>query len=119
MGQAGQDVGPPLTNAWQMFGRSSMIRAILHPDDGLAHDYLPSMVSTTNGDVLYGFLMAENEENIVLKDPHGREHVLEKRRVTNRTQLEVSLMPGPKELRLTEKEVANLTTFLRNQGASE
>ncbi len=119
VGQAGQDVGPPLTNAWQMFGRNSMIQAILHPDDGLAHDYLPSMVSTTNGDVLYGFLMAENEDNIVIKDPHGRRHVVEKSRVASRRQLEVSLMPGPKELRLSEQEVADLAEFLRNQGASE
>ena len=116
MGQAGQDVGPPLTNAWQMFGRNSMIQAIVHPDDGLAHDYLPSMVTTTNGDVLYGFLLAENENNLVLKDPHGRRHVVEKSRVENRRQLETSMMPGPKELKLTEQEVADLAEFLRSQG---
>ncbi|WP_332327149.1 PVC-type heme-binding CxxCH protein [Salinibacter sp.] len=119
VGQAGQDVGPPLTNAWQMFGRSSMIRALLQPNSGLAHDYLPSMVSTSDGNVLYGFLEAENEENIVLKDPSGREHVIAKERVTDRTQLNVSMMPGPKELGLTEQEVADLVEFLRDRDTTE
>ena len=119
VGQAGQDVGPPLTNARQMFGRNSMIQAITHPNDGLAHDYIPSMVSTQNGDVLYGFLMAENEDNVVLKDPHGRTHVVAKDRVADRTQLEVSLMPGPKELNLTEQEVADLAEFLQNRSAEQ
>lgn len=118
-GDAGQDVGPPLTNAWQMFGRNSMIQAILHPDDGLAHDYLPSMVRTSDGNVLYGFLLAENEDNLVLKDPHGLEHVVEKSRVASRRQLETSLMPGPKELELTEEEVADLAEFLRREDVGQ
>ena len=118
VGNTGVDIGPPLTNAPQMFGRSSLIQAILEPNRGLAHDYLPSMVSTTDGDVLFGFLEAENEKNIVLKDPHGREHVIAKARIEDRTQLEVSLMPGPKELKLSEQRVADLVQFLRNYDQS-
>jgi putative membrane-bound dehydrogenase-like protein len=119
VGPAGQDIGPPLTNAWQMFGRDSMIEAIVNPNRGLAHDYLPSMVTTSNGNVLYGFLMADNEENIVLKDPQGRNHVVSKERIASRKQLDISIMPGPKELELTEQEVSDLAEFLRNQGAGE
>lgn len=119
VGDTGVDVGPPLTNARQMFGRNSLIQAILRPNSGLAHDYLPSMVSTTEGNVLYGFLRAENAENIVLKDPHGREHVIAKTRIEGRRQLEVSLMPGPKELQLSEQNVADLVDFLRNRTQSD
>lgn len=119
VGDTGVDVGPPLTNARQMFGRNSLIQAILRPNSGLAHDYLPSMVSTTEGDVLYGFLRAENAENIVLKDPHGREHVIAKTRIEDRRQLEVSLMPGPDELQLSEQNVADLVEFLQNRTQSE
>lgn len=118
MGQTGEDVGPPLTSARTMFGRQSMVEAIVRPTSGLAHDYLPSMVTTENDNVIYGFLMAENEENIVVKDPHGRRHVVDRDRITSRRSLEVSMMPGPRELGLTEQEVADLVEFLMSREES-
>lgn len=114
VGQTGQDIGPPLTDARQVFGRQSLVRAIVRPSSGVAHDYIPWMVVTNDGNVLYGFLMAENEENIVIKDPHGREHVVAASRIADRKRLEISMMPGPKELELTEQEVTDLVEFLRN-----
>ena len=111
-GQTGGDVGPDLTGVKSMFGRAGLADAILRPSSGLAHGFYPWQVETTDGEVVYGFLLAENEETLVIKDANGQRHVLSRNRVAHRERLEVSLMPGPEELQLSEQDVADLTEFL-------
>ena len=122
-GETGGDVGPDLTGVKSMFNRTGLANALLRPSSGLAHGFYPWQVETADGEVLYGFLLAENEETLVLKDAaNGQRHVIDRGRVTNQERLEVSLMPGPEELQLSEQDVADLTAFLmtfEEQGDAE
>lgn len=112
-GPSGGEVGPDLTGVKSMFNRTGLADAILYPSSGLAHGFYAWEVRTKEGEVIYGFLLAENEETIIIKDANGQQHVVSRGRVASRKRLgEVSLMPGPEELELSEQDVADLTTFL-------
>lgn len=112
VGQTGADIGPQLTQVKNMFNSQGLVNAILQPDAGIAHGYSPVQVTTSDGSVIYGFLMAENEATVVVKDSNGRRHVIDQSRIEDRRSLELSLMPGPDQLELTEQEVADLAEFL-------
>jgi putative heme-binding domain-containing protein len=112
-GQTGGDVGPELTGVKNMFGVQGLADAIIHPNAGIAHGYSPWQVQTNDGEVRYGFLLAENEQTIVLKDANGQRHIIGRDRIASRKQLEgVSLMPGPAELALSPQDIADVVAFL-------
>ena len=112
-GQTGADVGPELTSVKTMFNREGLVNAILRPSSGLAHGFTPWQVRTKQGDVVYGFLLAENQETVVIKDASSREHVIDRDRIASRRALEeVSLMPTPTEMELSRQDVADLAEFL-------
>lgn len=107
-------MGPELTGVKNMFDAQGLADAIIHPNAGIAHGYSPWQVQTNDGDVRYGFLLAENEQAIVLKDAVGQRHIIGRDRIARRKQLEgVSLMPGPEELQLSPQDIADVVAFLR------
>lgn len=114
VGVTGGDVGPELTGVKNVFGREGLADAIIHPSSGIAHGYSPWVVKTDDGEVIYGFLLAENEATLIVRDADGRDRVIDRGRVVSRESLEVSLMPGPAELELSEQDVADLVEFLMN-----
>lgn len=113
-GQAGGDVGPDLTGAESMLNAQELADAIIRPGAGITHGYSPWWVRTEDGAVRYGFLLAENENTIVLKDANGQRHVIDRTRIADQEQMDgVSLMPGPAELELSPQDVADVVSFLR------
>ena len=111
-GKVGSDVGPDLTQVTDKFGKVGLINAIVNPNEAVAHGYSPLQVTTRDEAVTYGFLQAENEGSLVLKGDRSERHVIVKDRVMDRTQMDVSLMPGPDELGLSRQEVADIAAFL-------
>jgi putative heme-binding domain-containing protein len=111
-GMTGGDVGPDLTGVKNMFNQAGLADAIIHPGSGIAHGYAPVAVKTTDGEVTYGFLQAENDATVVVKDANGAEHVIDRERIDSQETLELTLMPGPAELELSEQDVADLVEFL-------
>lgn len=119
-GQTGGDVGPELSGVKNMFNAQGLANAIIRPNSGVAHGFYPWQVTTKDGEVVYGFLLAENQQTIVIKDDQGREHIIGRDRIASRKRLEgVSLMPGPAELKLSRQDVADVTAFLQNFESKE
>lgn len=118
VGQGGGRVGPDLTQARTKFSDEGLVNAIVRPSDGLAHGYSPLQVTLKNGVVRIGFLLAESDGTLILRDSRGQKHTIVTDRIASRTQLEVSLMPGPEELSLSAKEVAEIAQFLKTAPGS-
>lgn len=108
----GADVGPDLTGTKNMFNREALADAIINPGGAIAHGYTPTMIRTSGGEVVYGFLLAENPETLIVKDDRGQRHVIGKERVAETRTIEHSLMPGPEDLQLDEQSIADLVEFL-------
>jgi len=63
--------------------------------------------------VKFGFVLAENDDVLILRDPVGQQHTIVVDRIATRRPLNASLMPGPEELALRAQDVADIVQFLK------
>lgn len=108
----GMDVGPDLTFIRKKFDRVGLLDAIVNPNGGIVFGYEPWMITTKDGDSYYGFLVADGEKTIVIKDIAGNKHVVAAGDVSSRKKQENSLMPEPSSLGLTGQNLADLSEYL-------
>ena len=111
LGEIGNNVGPALTEIGGKFDQAGLIDAIVRPSAAVAHGYEPQLVTTTDGQAVYGFLVADGPV-LVFKDQMGQQRTIEQRAVMTQTTFEASLMPSPAFLRLTPQDVADIAAFL-------
>ena len=112
-GRVGGDVGPDLTQVSNKFSDEGLINAIIHPGDGIAHGYSPLQITMKDGAVKFGFVLAENDDVLILRDPVGQQHTIVVDRIATRRPLNASLMPGPEELALRAQDIADIVQFLK------
>ena len=110
--EAGNDIGPELTLIQKKFNREELLDAIINPDAGIVFGYEPWLINTKDGESFFGFLVADGEKTVVIKDIAGQKHVIATSTVSSRKKQEHSLMPAPSSLGLTEQNLADLTEYL-------
>lgn len=108
----GNDVGPELTLIRKKFDRAGLLDAIINPNAGIVFGYEPWLVTTKGGESFYGFLVADGERTLVVKDIAGQKHVIAVSQVSSRKKQDSSLMPEPSSLGLTEQNLADLSEYL-------
>ena len=108
----GKDVGPDLTFIKKKFDHDGLLDAIINPSGGIVFGYEPWTITTTEGDSFFGFLVADGEKTIVIKDLTGNKLVIETSKVSSRKKQDNSLMPEPSSLGLAEQDLANVTEYL-------
>jgi len=74
--------------------------------------YEPWLVNTKDGESVFGFLVADNKQTVVIKDISGRKHVIEQGKISSKKKQEASLMPDPAAMGLSEKNLADIAAFL-------
>lgn len=112
VGDAGKAVGPELTMINQKFAREELLDAIIHPSAAIAFGYTSWLVNTKDGGSVFGFLVAENDENIVINDIGGQRHVIAVNNISSRQRQDKSLMPAPRDLNLREQDLADIVSYL-------
>jgi putative heme-binding domain-containing protein len=111
-GSEGNLVGPELTTIGRKFDRTALLDAVMNPDAAIVFGYEPWLINKKNGESFYGFLVAENKENVVLKDMNGNKHVITVSEISLKEKQNKSLMPDPAAGGLTEADLANVTEYL-------
>lgn len=112
VGLAGNGIGPELTNIGKKFDKISLLDAIINPSASIVFGYEPWLVNTAEGESLFGFLISENKQSIVLKDISGVQHVIALSKISSKQKQEKSLMPEPITTGITEKNLADIAVFL-------
>ena len=74
--------------------------------------YEPWLIATTTGESFFGFIVADGDQTLVLKDLNGKKHVINARNVSSRKKQENSLMPEPASLGLTEQNLADVAEYI-------
>ncbi|MDH4297434.1 MAG: c-type cytochrome [Cyclobacteriaceae bacterium] len=110
--KVGSDVGPELTGIGKKFDREALLDAIINPNAGIVFGYEPWIVTTKDGESYYGFLVADGEKTIVIKDITGQKHIIATANVGSRKKQEKSLMPEPSALGLTEQNLSDVAEYL-------
>ncbi len=111
MGQAGSEVGPMLTNISTKYDKLGMLEGLLHPEAGVAFGYEPYLVMLKDGAAVYGLLLSDGAV-VTMLDTYGRRYMIEEEKVEHKKQLNLSIMPSPKHMQLSEQDVADITAFL-------
>jgi putative heme-binding domain-containing protein len=111
-GDEGKDIGPELTAIKKKFDRNALLDAIINPNAALVFGYEPWLVSTKDGQSVYGFLLSNTKTNMVLKDINGQKHVIAASSISKKEKQSSSMMPEPITMGLTEKDLANVAEFL-------
>ena len=108
----GGDIGPELTFVQKKFDRPGLLDAIINPSAGIVFGYEPWLITTTAGESFFGFIVADGDHTLVLKDINGKKHVIDAKNVSSRKKQENSLMPEPASLGLTEQNLADVAEYI-------
>jgi putative heme-binding domain-containing protein len=108
----GAEIGPALTGINQKFDRETLLNAIVNPSAGIVFGYEAWTVNTNDGVSYFGFLVAQGEHSVVVKDLSGARHTIALDKITSRQKMDKSLMPDPGAIGLTEKDLADLSGYL-------
>ncbi|MDB5352586.1 MAG: putative rane-bound dehydrogenase [Planctomycetota bacterium] len=107
----GQEVGPDLTGN----GRNDfeqLLSNVFDPSLVIGAAYQATSVATADGRVLTGLLAEDNAQRIVLKVQGGKSEIIPRSQVAEMKVGSLSLMPEDVEKQLTDKEWADLFSFL-------
>lgn len=114
LGNEGNAIGPDLTSIGKKFDNAALLDAIINPSAAIVFGYEAWLVNTKDGQSIYGFLLSENKQSIVLKDIAGQKHTIDVKTITSRKKQDKSLMPDPVSNGLSEKDLADVVGYLRS-----
>jgi len=110
----GNNIGPDLTFISKKFDNTSLLDAILNPSASIVFGYEPWLINMKEGESVYGFLIADDKENITIKDASGKAHLMKVGEIASRQKQSKSLMPEPTEMSLSDQDLANVVAYLRS-----
>ncbi len=111
-GDEGKQIGPDLTAIKNKFDRTALLDAIINPNAGIVFGYEPWLVTTKEGETVYGFLLSDTKQNMVLKDINGQKHVIDVTTISKKQKQTTSLMPEPITMGLSETDLSNVAAYL-------
>lgn len=112
----GSDVGPDLSEIRTKYDRAALLDQVLNPSAAIALGYEPWLVRTKKGETYAGFVLAESDAALTLKDTSGKKVIVPAGQIDRRVRQKLSVMPDNVALGLTPQEVADLLAFLRSDG---
>ncbi|MPY88781.1 MAG: c-type cytochrome [Luteitalea sp.] len=110
LGDTGQDIGPDLSNIKKKLDRKTLVDAIVNPDANIVFGYEPLLVTTKDGNSIYGFLQSDGK-NVILKDGTGKQVTIPSAEISSRKPVR-SMMPDPSALGLSEQQLADVVAYL-------
>lgn len=113
-GTDGKNIGPELTAIGKKFDNATLLDAIINPSAAIVFGYEPWLVTTKDGETLYGFLIADGKENITIKDVNGQKHAIPVNKIASKEKQNKSMMPEPSVSGISEQELANILAYLRS-----
>jgi putative heme-binding domain-containing protein len=110
----GGRVGPDLSRAVGNMNRVQLIQSILEPSREIAPQFTTWTMETTEGKVLSGMLVHENEGKTILGDADGKLTELKSIDIVTRTPQRTSVMPDKLADLLTVQEFRDVLAFLES-----
>ncbi|HEX5791022.1 MAG TPA: c-type cytochrome [Luteolibacter sp.] len=104
--------GPDLGTAGSKFTRDYLIESILNPNAVVAQGFQTTMLTTKDGQTQMGFITAEADGVIELRNIAGQATKIQRADVTNEQHLPQSMMPPGLAAGLTVEQLNDLVDFL-------
>ncbi len=106
--------GPFMGQIGSIMTRDQITESILKPNASISQGFSTYLVETADN-AYVGFVTAESADALTLRDIGGKATELDKQDITNREELDHSMMPTGLVNGLSMEELASLVTFLETQ----
>lgn len=113
-GALGANIGPDLTGVAAR-PRGEILTEMLDPSRSVEGNYRQYIVSTTDGRVLSGLLLAETRTAVELLDSEAKKHLVLREEIDEMAASPLSVMPAGFE-KLPEQDIVDLLSFLTARG---
>jgi len=110
-GQGGQ-IGPVLNGAGAM-GVDGLLRAVLTPNAAMEAGYRTFRVELKDGDLVDGFLVSQDNDAIILRQPNAQDRRIAQDDVRRAAYTKTSLMPEGLLDSLSETDATDLLAYLK------
>ncbi|REK09833.1 MAG: hypothetical protein DWQ37_17115 [Planctomycetota bacterium] len=108
----GSSLGPELTNVGKKYDRGALLETILDPSKAIAPEFKAYLLETASGQVYAGFLVEQNDKQVVLKDVKNETIRVPADEVEVLVPQPKSLMPELVLSQVTAQDAADLLAFL-------
>ncbi len=108
----GVNIGPELSLIGKKYERAALLETILLPSKAISHGYEAYLVETAQGQTYLGFLVEDNDKQVVLRDQKGQLIRVPKADVETLQKQTVSLMPELVLKDVTAQDAADLLAYL-------
>jgi putative membrane-bound dehydrogenase-like protein len=108
----GVNIGPELSLIGKKYERAALLETILLPSKAISHGYEAYLVETVQGQTYLGFLVEDNDKQVVLRDQKGQLIRVPKGDVETLQKQTVSLMPELVLKDVTAQDAADLLAYL-------
>ncbi len=112
VGGKGTEVGPALSEIGDKLPKTELYESIIDPSAGISFGYEAWQVKMTDGNVVFGIIQSETDEEIVVKGPTGAVTRHPKSKIKSRQQQPLSLMPPGLHLAMKESDLVDLIEYL-------
>jgi putative membrane-bound dehydrogenase-like protein len=112
VGGEGTAFGPELSDIGNKLGKDALFASIVDPSAGISFGYETTEVEIASGTSTVGYVVAETEDELTLKEAGGIEKKYAKSEIENRAIQRASLMPEGLTLGMTAQDFADLLEYL-------
>ena len=116
IGAVGGIVGPDMVSLGASAPVDYIIESLLEPSKKIKEGYATMMITTKTGGVHSGFLVREDEREVLLRDATGKTDSIPAASVAKKESIPVSLMPPALTASLRRDEFVDLVRFLSELG---
>jgi putative heme-binding domain-containing protein len=108
----GKDLGPDLTQIGKKYERAALLETILEPSKAISHGYETYVAETDDGLIYAGFLVSQNDKQVVLRGADGKQQKIPAKSVESLTKTDKSIMPELVLKDVTAQDAADLLAYL-------
>lgn len=108
----GHNVGPDISDTRNR-SRDALLYDILDPNRRVDPQYSEYIVVTTDGRLFNGLLVSDTGQQIVLRQPEGKEQIIGRSEIEEFQATQKSLMPEGVEKDVSVQQMADLLEFLK------
>jgi putative heme-binding domain-containing protein len=108
----GINFGPALTEIGSKLPKEGLYDAILNPNAGINFGYEGYIVTMKDGSQTAGIIQSETETELTLLMNGGYTSIINKSEISNREEMDQSLMPENLHAQMSQQELVDLVEYL-------
>jgi putative heme-binding domain-containing protein len=110
----GGSIGPSLQGIATKYDRAKIIESVIYPSKQILDGYEQWGVRTRSGDVQFGVIRGEDDNEVTMYDSAANKIVIKKSDIVTRRKSPLSLMPEGLEQSMSVQEFADLIGYLES-----